>query len=143
MSSAAVKIRQVDVEAVAVEGNQIEERVGRRSIFELTNIEVDFANARVDLLQSRHDEYAARAALLGAMGRLEARYLTPGTTLYDPAPGLKAASRVDALPWEGAVMGLDGVLAPRTAPPAVGAPDAGAKRPTPDAAADRPSNPGD
>jgi outer membrane protein len=137
-AATALKARQVEVEKVAVEGNQIEERVGRRSIFELTNIEVDLANARIDLLQSSHDEYAARAALLAAMGLLEARYLTPGMTLYDPRRGLARATRSGAVPWTGAVQSLDGILAPKTTRPAVDAPDAGAGRLTPDAAAGGP-----
>jgi outer membrane protein len=134
----ALKARQVEVEKVAVEGNQVEERVGRRSIFELTNIEVDLANARIDLLQSRHDEYAARAALLASMGLLEARYITPGMTPYDAGGGPEHGAKTGLVPWTGAVQGLDGVLAPRTARPAVDAPGAGAAHLTPDAAAGGP-----
>jgi outer membrane protein len=137
-ASATRKARQVEIEKVAVEGNQVEERVGRRSIFELTNIEVDLANARIDLLQSRHDEYAARAALMAAMGRLEARYLTPGMTTFDPAAGLRRDARSSAIPWSGAVEGLDGVLAPKTAAPSVAEPGAGSKRPVADPAAGGP-----
>jgi outer membrane protein len=134
-AATGLKVRQVDVERVAVEGNQVEERVGRRSIFELTNLEVELASARIDLLQSRHDEYSARASLLGAMGLLEVRYLTPGVTPYDPAAGLKRAAKADAVPWTAAVQRLDGVIAPHTAAPAVGAPGAGSTRPVADPAA--------
>jgi outer membrane protein len=129
-----LKTRQVEVETTAAEGTQIEERVGRRSIFEVTNVEVDLAAARIDLLQSRHDEYAARAALLAAMGRLEARLLLPG-----PAPPASRApfngrSQPGVPPWTGVLQGVDGLMAPRTKapatppkapPPLIAGPDAG------------------
>ncbi|HEX4741189.1 MAG TPA: TolC family outer membrane protein [Caulobacteraceae bacterium] len=107
--------KQVEAESVAVEGNEVEERVGRRSIFELVSVELDLANARVQLLNTRHDEYAARAALLGAMGVLEARFLTPGVALYDPAAPLKKAEHAGAAPWEGAIEAID--VGPQTRQP--------------------------
>jgi hypothetical protein len=41
------------------------------------------------------------------MGVLEARFLTPGVALYDPAAPLKKAERAGAAPWEGAVEAID------------------------------------
>jgi outer membrane protein len=105
--TADLTAKQVEAESVAVEGNEVEERVGRRSIFELVSVELDLANSRIQLLDTRHDEYAARAALLAAMGVLEARFLTPGVALYDPAAPLKKAERAGAAPWEGAVEAID------------------------------------
>ncbi|MBV8681511.1 MAG: TolC family outer membrane protein [Caulobacteraceae bacterium] len=113
--TADLSARQVQAENVAVEGNEAEERVGRRSVFELVNIELDFANARVQLLNSRHDEYAARAALLASMGVLEVRFITPGVTLFDPAASLKKAERGSGVPWQGAVEAID--VGPQTKPP--------------------------
>jgi outer membrane protein len=115
--TADLTARQVEAENVAVEGNEVEERVGRRSIFELVNVELDFANARVQLLDARRDEYAARAALLGAMGVLEARFLTPDVALYDPAASLKKAERAGGVPWEGAVEAIDVGPQARRPPP--------------------------
>jgi outer membrane protein len=123
-----LKAQQVQAESVADEGNQVEERVGRRSIFELVNIELDLANSRIELLQSRHDEYEARAALLAAMGVLEARFLTPGIAVYDPAASLKKAER-GSVPWEGAIQRLDSTVGPHTPPPAAISPGAGSTRP--------------
>ncbi|HZZ66829.1 MAG TPA: TolC family outer membrane protein [Phenylobacterium sp.] len=126
--SEALTARQVEAESVAVEGNEVEERVGRRSIFELVNIELDFANARVQLVESRHDEYAARAALLAAMGVLEARFLTPGVDIYDPTASLKKAQR-GAVPWEGAIQTIDSAVGPHTPPPRAISPGAGSTHP--------------
>ena len=109
---------------MAVEGNEVEERVGRRSIFELVSVELDLANSRLQLLNTRHDEYAARVALLGAMGVLEARFLTPGVALYDPAGRLaeEGQTRRQPAPWEGAIEAID--VGPQTRPPALNPPDA-------------------
>lgn len=125
----SVTQRQVEANRIAVEGAQIEERVGRRSTFELVNNELELAQARVALIQNEHDEYVAKAAVLAAMGLLEARNITPGVDLYDPTASLKRNQGVAAAPWEGAVVGLDGVLSPRTAPPRGSTPDAGGERP--------------
>ena len=125
--TAVLTQRQVEAESVAVEGNEVEQRVGRRSIFELVNIELDFANSRVQLLDSRHDEYAARAALLAAMGVLEARFLTPSATLYDPAVALKKAQRGSGVPWDGAIEAID--VGPQARPPVLNPPVAPLPRP--------------
>jgi outer membrane protein len=125
----SVTKRQVEAYRIAVEGNQVEERVGRRSTFELVNNELELANARIALLQNEHDEYLAKAALLAAMGLLEARNITPGVDTYDPAAPLDHEVRANAAPWEGGVERLDGVLAPSTRQPSVDAPDAGTQAP--------------
>ncbi|HSZ52649.1 MAG TPA: TolC family outer membrane protein [Caulobacteraceae bacterium] len=136
--AAALTERQVAAESVAVEGNEVEERVGRRSIFELVNIELDFANARVQLLDSRRDEYAARASLLAAMGVLEARFLTPSVTLYDPAAALKKAQNGSGVPWDGAIEAID--VGPQARPPALNPPIAPLPRPIlDDPTSDRPA----
>ena len=109
--------REVEAYRIAVEGSQIEERVGRRSIFELLNNEVELATARTSLAQTQHDEYLAEASVLAGMGLLEARYLTPGIALYDPAAELKKDLRYGAAPWEGLVGQLNKALAPKTAAP--------------------------
>jgi outer membrane protein len=127
--SEALTAKQVEAERVAVEGNEVEQRVGRRSIFELVNVELDLANARVQQLQSRHDEYEARATLLAAMGVLEARFLTPGIQTYDPTASLKKAERAVPIPWDGAIQKIDSAVEPHTPPPAAISPDAGSTRP--------------
>ncbi|HWE98528.1 MAG TPA: TolC family outer membrane protein [Caulobacteraceae bacterium] len=106
----------------AVEGTEIEERVGRRSTFELVNNEVELASARISLISTEHDEYLAQASVLAGMGLLEARYLTPGAALYDPDSRLKRNLKKDAAPWEGAVQGLNTTLAPRATAPSLTSP---------------------
>ncbi len=128
-SAAAIETRQVEVERVAVEGNEVEERAGLRTTIELLNAELELANSRVDLVQSRHDEYIARASLLAAMGLLQARLLIPGAQIYDPQKALGRAEKVYAPPWEGAVGGLDSLGAPATPPPPISTPGAGTTRP--------------
>jgi outer membrane protein len=125
----AVEIHQVAVEQAAVEGNRIEQRVGTRSTFELITAEAALTNAQVALLQSRHDEYLARAQLLFSMGLLEARYMTPGVQLYDPAASLKKVENKFPIPWEGAVDRLDSLGHGAGPAPRASAPGAGSARP--------------
>lgn len=128
----------VEADKVAVEGNQVEERVGRRSPFELLNTELELANTRINLIERHHDKYIAEAALLAAMGLLEARNLTPGIELYDPAKSVKEAGGMPPIPWEGPIEAVDGALSLKArAPEAV--PNAGSKRP--DMSVDAPATP--
>jgi outer membrane protein len=125
----AIEARQVDVEHIAVEGNQVEERVGLRSTIELLNAELELANARVSLLQTRRDEYVARSALLSAMGLLEVRYLIPNAQTDDPRTPLKRVEKIGATPWQGLVGAVDGLGAPRTPVPNLSGARSGAERP--------------
>lgn len=124
-----IQSEQVGAEQAAVVGNRIEQRAGTRSTFELMNAEFELTNSQLSLLQSRHDEYVARAQLLAAMGLLEARYLTPGAQTYDPVAPLKRVEGRWAAPWEGVIETIDGVGAPGNASPALSAPGAGNGRP--------------
>jgi len=124
----AIEARQVAVERVAVEGNEVEERVGLRTTIELLNAELELANSRIEDVQSRHDEYIASATLLSAMGVLEAGYLAPEAEIYDPRTPLKKVERIGAPPWEGLIEGIDGIGAPRSTP-ALPGPGPGAERP--------------
>ena len=124
-----IEQRQVRVETVAVEGNRVEERVGLRTTIDLLNAELELADARLGLLQSRHDEYVARAALLSAMGLLEARFQTPDAATYSPQASLGRVEHLGATPLQDAAALIDGVAAPSSSPPRLSAPDAGAARP--------------
>jgi len=121
--------RQLEMEQVALQGNRVEERVGARSTIDLLNAELELANARLSLAQSRHDEYVARASLLSAMGLLELRYLLPGSTPFDPTTHLKHVAPLDAPPWEGVVGAADQIGAASTPAPRLSPPDAGAAHP--------------
>lgn len=113
---------EVAAYATAVEGTEVEERVGRRSTFELVNNEVELASARISLAATQHDEYLAQASVLAGMGLLEARYLTPGIDLYDPDPQLRKNLKHEAAPWEGAVEKLNEALAPKARAPSLSSP---------------------
>jgi outer membrane protein len=126
----AIQSRQVDVERVAVEGNQVEERVGLRTTIELLNAELELANSRVELLQSRRDQYVAQAALLAAMGLLEVRYLVPDAKTYDPGEAFRRVDGRGAPPWTGVIGTIDHLGAPSTPPPRLSPAHAGSERPT-------------
>ena len=133
----AIEERQVEVEKIAVAGNRIEERVGIRSTIDMLNAELELADTRLALTQSRHDEYVARAVLLSAMGLLEVQFLTPGAQTYDPEASLHRVRTLYAPPWEDAIGALiDSIGAANTAARPLSLPDAGAQRP-----ADMPSLP--
>jgi outer membrane protein len=128
----AIEQRQLVVENVAVKGNRIEERVGLRSVIDLLNAELELANTNVGLIQSRHDEYVARAALLAAMGLLEAKFQTPGVQTYSPEGSLKRVERRGGAPWSDAIAIVDHIGAPSSPPPPAaksGSASAGAERP--------------
>jgi hypothetical protein len=93
------------------------------------NAELELANARLGLVQSRHDAYVARAGLLSAMGLEEAQYLIPGARIYSPQGSLKRVESLGTPPWAGAVAHIDSVAAPSTPPPRLSVPGAGAERP--------------
>lgn len=127
--AADIQARQVAAERIAFEGNRIEERVGLRSTIDLLNAEQELASGRLTLVQTRHDDYLARAALLSAMGLLESRFLAPGAETYDPQANFNRVRKIGAAPWEGAVEAIDQLAAPRTQSPANLAPGTGGQRP--------------
>ena len=125
-----IEQRQIDLEKISVEGNRVEERVGLRTTIDMLNAELEFANAKLSLLQSQHDEYVAGATLLSTMGLLQAKFITPDIEQYNPVASFERVKQRDAAPWEDAIdsidsLGNDG----RHAPP-----------PSPDAGSDRPNN---
>jgi outer membrane protein len=121
-SALAIQSRQVEVERVAVQGNQVEERAGTRTTIELLNAELELANSRVELVRSRRDEYVARSSLLSAMGLLEVRFIAPGAELYDPQSALKRVEGSGAPPWVDVVAAIDRLGAANTRPPQLSAP---------------------
>lgn len=121
---------QVRAARVAFEGAQEEYKVGLRTTLDVLISQQNLRDAELALVQARHDAYAAEAGLLGAMGRLEARYLVAGVDLYDPATSFTRIKGKGGLPWDGLVERLDGLGAPRvTAEPAAAQPLAGGGTP--------------
>jgi len=89
------------------------------------NAEQELRNAELSLVNARRDEYVAAAVLLSAMGKLEARYLTPGVDQYDvTANGKVFSHKLGWTPWEPVIGVIDRLGAPpRPAAPAEGSVD--------------------
>jgi len=98
-------------------GTQAEYTVGQRSTLDIIVAEQSLVGAELTLAQVQHDAYVAQAALLAAMGRLEARYVVPGAPLYDPAVNFAEVAHKGALPWEGLVAAIDNLGAPEPGQP--------------------------
>jgi len=128
-TAVTIEQRQLTVEQEAVKGNRIEERVGLRQNIELLNAELELTNARIGLVQGRHDAYLARVRLLAAMGLLEVRLLDTHAQTYDPAAAFRAVKGRWQVPWDGIVAAFDSFGAPSTGKPRLSAPDAGSQRP--------------
>jgi outer membrane protein len=109
---------QVKADTVAFEGVREEQRVGLRTTLDVLNAQQELEQSQLALVGARHDEYLAAAAVLAAMGALEARALLPDERLYDPKTNLGRVSHAPGwVPWEKAVDAIDRLGAPQTAPP--------------------------
>jgi outer membrane protein len=116
----AANEEQVRAARIAFEGVRQEAQVGLRTTLDVLNAEQELRNAELSLVNARRDEYVAAAVLLSAMGKLEARYLTPGVERYDATANATSVSRMSGwVPWEPAIAIVDRLGAPpRPAPPA-------------------------
>ncbi len=74
---------QVRAAILAYEGVRQEQQVGLRTTLDVLNAAQELSNAQLQLVGSRRDEYVATAAVLSAMGLLEAKVLTPKVPRYD------------------------------------------------------------
>jgi len=129
-TAVTIEQRQLAVEQEAVKGNRVEERVGLRQNIDLLNAELELTNARIGLVQGRHDAYLARVRLLAAMGLLEVRILDTDAQTFDPAAAFRAVEGRGQVPWDGVIAVLDGIAAPSTPTPRLSAPGAGLQRPS-------------
>jgi hypothetical protein len=77
------------------------------------NAEQDYANAQLQLVISRHDEYVAASLVLAAMGRLDIRSLNPALPAYDPKRNFDRVRNLGWLPIDVVVQALDAAGAPR------------------------------
>jgi len=115
----AANEEQVRAARIAFEGVRQEAQVGLRTTLDVLNAEQELRNAELALANARHDEYVASAALLAAMGKLEARYLTPEVALYDPKAQGGLLDSLGWVPWEPVVAAVDRIGAPpKGKPPA-------------------------
>ena len=98
---------QVDAASTALRGYQLEYADGLRSTLDVLIADQDLRAAQVSLAQSLHDTIIAEAALLAAIGRLEARVLLPAVPDYDPDAAFQRVRLKGAVPWEGAIAAID------------------------------------
>ncbi|WP_298283213.1 TolC family outer membrane protein [Novosphingobium sp.] len=73
-----------DAARKAYDGAAIQEKVGARTTLDVLDLARDLLNVRTSYAGAMANEYVARAALLAAMGRLEAPLLLPDLRRYDP-----------------------------------------------------------
>jgi outer membrane protein len=108
---------QVRSDTVAYEGVREEQKVGLRTILDVLNAQQELEQSQLALVGARHDEYVAAAAVLAAMGALEAQALIPNEVRYDPkANAERVRHAVGWVPWEGAVGAIDKLGAPKVTP---------------------------
>ena len=116
-ASLAADEEQVKSDTVAYEGVREEQKVGLRTILDVLNAQQELEQSQLALVGARHDEYVAAAAVLAAMGALEAQALIPGEARYDPKANFdRIRHGVGWVPWEGAVGAIDRLGAPRPTP---------------------------
>ena len=101
----------VDAAQRAYDGAQLQQKAGDRTTLDVLDLARDLLNIRLSYNAALADEYVARAALLAAMGQLEAPLLLPGLPAYD------ADAHFDRVKGKGdiplltpALAGLDGAL---------------------------------
>ncbi len=105
---------QVRAAGVAYEGIKQEAEVGLRTTLDVLNQEQELRNAELALVNARHDEYVAGAAVLAAMGALDVRTMVLDAPLYDPKANFdKVKHGFGWTPWEPAVEALDHVASPQ------------------------------
>lgn len=81
--------RQVESAQQAFAGMSCEELNGLRSTIETLNAEQELQAAQLQLVQSRYSVYVSHAALLAAVGDLNAQQIAAGITVYDPEANFK------------------------------------------------------
>ena len=101
-ASLAADEEQVKSDTVAYEGVREEQKVGLRTILDVLNAQQELETSQLALVGARHDEYVAAAAVLAAIGALEAKDLIPSEPRYDPKANFdKVRHGIGWVPWEG------------------------------------------
>ncbi|HVN00650.1 MAG TPA: TolC family outer membrane protein [Caulobacteraceae bacterium] len=119
-ASLEADVQQVKSNTVAFEGVREEQKVGLRTILDVLNAQQELETSQLTLVDARHDEYVAAAAVLAAIGALEAKAIAPAEPQYDPTANFREVEHAPGwVPWEGAVDAIDhvGAPAPTPAPP--------------------------
>jgi outer membrane protein len=89
-----------------------EYKVGQRSTLDVLVGEQTLTSTQIALAGARHDTYLAEAALLSAIGRLEADQLVVSQPKYDAVAAFRKVSHSGALPWDALTRLPDSVAAP-------------------------------
>ena len=103
----------VAADRIAYEGVVQEANLSDRTPLEELIAQQELGSARQSLNSAEHDAYVAGASLLAAMGRLDARVLSPGLDPYDPKTAFDRVRKAGSVPWEGLVEGVEKLEAPR------------------------------
>ena len=93
----AANAEQVRAARVAFEGAQAEQAVGLRTTLEVLTAQQVLRDAELSLVNARHDEYVASAAVLNATGQLAADNLVAGAsrrTRRPRVPPVEAGARL-------------------------------------------------
>ena len=106
--------QQVRAARIAAEGVLQEQRVGLRTTIDVLNAEQELRAAELSQVSARRDEYVAAAGVLSQVGRLQAGYLVPEVSRYDPAANFNSLRVTWGwVPWEVPISGVDGILTPK------------------------------
>jgi outer membrane protein len=105
---------QVRAARIAAEGTRQEQQVGLRTTLDVLNAEQELRAAELSQINARREEYVAASQVLGAMGRLEAQYLTPGVRIYNPVTNFRRLRFTWGwVPWEEPISIIDSLLTPQ------------------------------
>ena len=107
----------------AFSGIQEQYRVGLSTTLDVLIQQQTLESAQLSLAGARHDAYVSQAALLAAMGRLQAQDLVAGVTPYDPARSFERVKGRGATPWEPLIAAVDRLGEPAEAPESAARPD--------------------
>jgi len=99
--------REVNSGEMTLKGYQLEYGNGLRSTTDVLYADQNLRAAQIDLATSRHDTIVAEAALLAAMGRLQAASLLPDEKHYGAEGTLQYAQRRGWEPLEAPISALD------------------------------------
>ncbi|MEO5587214.1 MAG: TolC family protein [Novosphingobium sp.] len=95
----------------AYAGSVEQERAGFRTTLDVLDLARDLLSVRTSFVQAVATDLTARAALLAAMGEMEAPRLVPGIEPYDPSEHFRDVARKSDLPLiTDSLTAIDGVL---------------------------------
>lgn len=112
-SSLSASQEQRDAAAIAFEGTREEYRAGLRTTLDVLIAEQTLRDSELAVVTARHDSYIARAQLLAAIGRLEARALSAPVKAYDPADNFRKVRNANSTIIDRVVESAEGAVTPK------------------------------